>query len=160
MLVIPEYKNIIIIFALTLLLSFPIFLYSQHNSYMGKEAKLFQNELVSKAEAADFADKVSTVIHNDEKNTYFAFDVNKLSSKYEKIRILELSYADNTLVSIGVDKAFRFYFFLVNNTLNISPVKINNLFDEFIIQAKTELQAMNDEQLKLWLIQHNKYSKE
>ncbi len=160
MLVTTKVENVFITCAITLLLSLPLLLHAQHDSYTGNEAKLFQNELVSKAEAANFGDKVSIKIHNDEKNTYYAFDVNKLSNKYERIRILELCYADNALVSIGSDKNMKFYLFLVNNTLNISTEEINNLFIEFIIQAETELQAMNEEQLRLWLIQHDKYSKE
>ena len=159
MLVTTKVENIFITCVMTLLLSLPILLHAQHDSYLGNEAKLFKNELVSKAEVADFGDKVSIKIHNDEKNTYFAFDVNKLSNKYEKIRILELCYADNALVSIGSDKDMKFYLFLVNNTLNISTEEVNNLFNDFIIQAETELEAMNEEQLRLWFIQHDKYSK-
>ena len=147
-------ESTFIAFALMLSLSFPGLLHAQNDSYMGNE-----NELLSKAESTDFSDNISAKLFQDEKNSYFAVDVSKLPSKYEKIRILELSFAGNTLVNIGSDKNMKFYFFLVNNTLNKTTEEINKLFNEFSVQAKAELQTMNEEQIRLWLIQHDKYSK-
>lgn len=139
-------------------ISFPNLLFSQHDSYAGKETKLTTSELLLKAEQTDFNKTISQKVFEDEKNTYYAVDVSLLSSKYEKIRLLELSYADKILVSIGTDNEKKYYFFLVNNTLEKSADEINNLFDSFSTQSKTELQSMNDEQKRLWLIQHDKYT--
>ncbi len=152
-------KSTCFAFALMLSLSFPGLLAAQHSSYAGDEAKLSQSILLSKAEVADYGEKISAKIFNDEKNTYYAVDVNKLSSAYEKIRVLELSFSDNALVNIGSDSNTGYYLFLVNNTLNKSTDEINNLFHKFLVQSKTELQEMNEEQIRLWLIQHDKYSK-
>ena len=155
----PKIKSAIVAFVLMLTFSFPILLHAQHDSYMGTETKLSKAELLLKAESTDFNNSISTRLFHDEKNSYYAVDVSKLPSKYEKIRILELSFADNALVSIGSDENIKYYFFLVNNTLDKSSNEIQKLFNEFSVQSKTELQAMNDEQIRLWLIQHDKYSK-
>ena len=152
-------KSALVAFVLMFAFSIPGLLHAQHDSYMGTETKLSDSELLSKAESTDFNDNISTKLFQDEKNSYFAVDVSKLPSKYEKIRILELSFADNALVSIGSDDSMKYYFFLVNNTLNKSADEIEKLFNEYSVQSKTELQAMNEEQIRLWLIQHDKYSK-
>lgn len=152
-------KSSLIAFALILPFSFTGLLHAQQGSYIGTENSLSENELFAKATDADFGNNISTKIFEDVKNTYFAVDVSKLSSKYEKIRILELSYEDKALVSMGSDENTTFYFFLVNNTLNKSTEEIVGLLNDFLTRAKTELQAMNSEQLRLWLIQHDKYSK-
>ena len=57
MLVTTKVENTFITCVMTLLLSLPILLHAQHDSYLGNEAKLFKNELVSKAVATDFGDK-------------------------------------------------------------------------------------------------------
>lgn len=152
-------KSYFIAFVLTLLFSFPVLLSAQQGSYKGGEAKLSESDILLKAKAADFGDNISAQIFYDEKNTYYAVDISKISSKYEKIRILELSFADKALVNIGSDNNTGYYFFLVNNTLRKSSDEINKLFSEFMVQSQVELKTMNEEQLRLWLIQHDKYSK-
>ncbi len=152
-------KRPLITFILILSLSFTGLLHAQHDTYKGKEASLSMNELLALAETADFENKISVKIFSDEKNSYFAFDVTKLSSSYDKIRILELSFTNKTLVNIGSDKNTGFYFFLVNNSLKKSNEEIINLFNEFLELSKSELQNLNQEQVRLWLIQHDKYSK-
>lgn len=134
-------------------------LYAQQENYKGQETNLSSEELIAKAQTVDFGDKLSNKIFDDEKNSYFAVDVNKLSSTYEKIRVLELGFENNTLVNISSDSNTGFYLFLVNNTLDKPEKEINSLFDEFQLQSKAELQKLNEEQLRLWLIQHDKYSK-
>ena len=152
-------ESVIVAFILMLTFSFSGILHAQDGGYMGNETKLAKSELLSKAKSADYGHNISAKLFQDEKNSYFAVDVSKLPSKYEKIRILELSFADNALVSIGSDDSMKYYFFLVNNTLKKSADEIEKLFNEYSIQSKTELQAMNEEQIRLWLIQHDKYSK-
>lgn len=156
---ITEIKGSFIAIVLILSLSFPFILHSQDTSYIGDEASLAANDLLELAENTDFDNNISMEIFKDEKNSYYAIDISKLASIYEQIRILELSFANNTIVNIGSDKNTGFYFFLVNNKLSKSTTEINNLFNKFVNQSKTELAEMNDEQLRLWLIQHDKYSK-
>jgi len=153
-------KSIFIAFALTILFTSPILLSAQQGSYKGKEAKLSTSEILLKAESLDFGDNISAEIYSDIKNTYYAVDVSKLSSKYEKIRLLELSFADKALVNIGSDISSGYYFFLVNNTLNKSNDDIVSMFTGYMIQSQDELRLLNEEQLRLWLIQHDKYSKQ
>lgn len=138
---------------------FPGLLHSQNDSYIGSEAKLSKSELFSNAESTDFGDNINAKIFYDEKNTYYAVDVSKLASSFEKIRLLELTFDDKTLVNISSDINSKYYLFLVNNTLNTSTEDINNKFRKFCEQTKTELEEMNEEQLRLWTIQHDKYSK-
>ncbi|MAE07304.1 MAG: hypothetical protein CL661_12095 [Bacteroidetes bacterium] len=159
MVLIAKIKSLTITFTLLFSLSFTVLLYAQDDNYKGKEASLSTTELSAKAETTDFKNNISAKIFIDEKNSYFAVDVRKLLSTYEEIRILELSFSNNNLVNIGSDKNTGFYFFLVNNTLNISEEDVNNLFNDFLVQTKTELLELNEEQLRLWLIQHDKYSK-
>ena len=157
MLAITKAESIFITCALTLLLSFPVLVNAQHDSYMGNETNLFQNELLSKAELADFSTSISAKIFKDEKNTYFAVNASKLSSQYEKIRFLELSFTNNIIVSIGYEEDMKYYYFLVNNSLHKSTEEVNDIFNGFTAQANTELQTMNEEQIRLWLLQHNKF---
>ncbi len=149
----------LISFTLMLFLSFTGLLNAQNDNYIGNETELSESELLSKAESADYSNNISAKLFQDERNSYFAVDISKLPSKYEKIRILELSFTNKTVVNIGSDNNMKFYFFLVNNALNKSTEEINKLFSEFGAQSKAELQTMNEEQLRLWLIQHDKYSK-
>ena len=146
-------------FTLMLFLSFTGLLNAQNDSYIENGTKLSESELLLKAESADYHDNISAKLFQDERNSYFAVDISRLPSKFEKIRILELCFADKTVVNIGSDNNMKFYYFLVNNTLNKSTKEINKLFFEFSVQAKAELQAMNEEQIRLWLLQHDKYSK-
>lgn len=152
-------KRPFVAFILIFSLSFNGLLYAQHKNYVRQETNLSTEELLDKAQNMDFGDNLSAEIFGDEKNAYYAVDVSKLSSAYEKIRILELGFSNNTLVVIGSDKNTGFYLFLVNNTLNKTTKDVNNLFDRFLTQSKAELKELNDEQLRLWLIQHDKYSK-
>ena len=152
-------KSIFTAFALTILFVCPTYLNAQQGSYRGNEAKLSKSEILLKTKSLDFGDNISAEIYKDEKNTYYAVDISKLSSKYEKIRLLELSFADKALVNIGSDSSTGYYFFLVNNTLSKSSEEINKLFTGYLVKSQDELKLMNEEQLRLWLIQHDKYSK-
>ncbi len=133
---ITEIKDSFITLLLILLLSFPHIIHAQNNSYKGTEANLAENDLLEIAKNSDFDNNVSMEIFKDEKNSYYAVDISKLTSTYEQIRILELSFANSTLVNIGSDKQTGFYLFLVNNKLNKSTEEINTLFNKFVSQSK------------------------
>ncbi len=144
---------------LVFLLILPGILNAQEGNYLGCEKKIHPEELLAKAMIADFSNNLSEKIYEDSKNSYFAVDVAKLNTKFERIRLLELSYSDDALVSIGTDENRLFYFFLVNNILNKTPEDINNTFIGFQTQATVESAKLNEEQLRLWLLQHDKFSK-
>ncbi|NQU34944.1 MAG: hypothetical protein HQ521_17085 [Bacteroidetes bacterium] len=157
-----SFTKVISKFVLTILvflLILPGILNAQEDNYLGNEKKIQPEELLAKAMIADFSNSLSEKIYEDSKNSYFAVDVEKLNTKFERIRVLELSYGDDALVSIGTDENRLYYFFLVNNILNKTPEDINSTFIDFQIQATTELAKLNDEQLRLWLLQHEKFSK-
>jgi hypothetical protein len=158
MLLLTKLESAIISFILIIPLAFTGSLYAQTGSYAGNEANIESGSLMSKANMTDFGDEICAKIFEDDKNTYYAVDVSKLASKYEQIRILELTYANKVIVNTSNDSTKNYYLFLVNNTLNKSEQDIITLFDGFSVQAKTELETMNNEQLRLWLIQHDKYS--
>ena len=159
MFLITKVKSAIILFIVIIFFVVTGSLKAQSGSYTGNEANIESGSLLLKASMTDFGDEISVKIFEDDKNTYYAVDVSKLDSKYEQIRILELSYADKIIVNTNSDKTKKYYLFLVNNTLDKSEEEIITLFDDFSIQSKAELEAMNNEQIRLWLIQHDKYSK-
>ena len=155
-----KFKSVFVAFGLLIITSFiPGLLHSQNGSYLGIESNITKDEFIAKAESVDFGDKINTTIHKDEKNTYYAINISKLPSQFEKIRILELIFGDKNIVNIGSDINGKYYFFLVNNTLNKTSDDIDIAFEEYRKKSKEELEMMNDEQLRLWLIQHDKYSK-
>lgn len=158
MFIISKIRGISTAFAVILCVTFTGSLYAQQGSYSGNESKVQSGSLLSKANATDFGNNISATIFKDDKNTYYAVDLSKLPEKFERIRVLELSYGNKVLVNIGNDLSTNFLFYLVNNTLNKSTQYINDLFNDFLTQSKAELQTMNAEQLRLWLIQHDKYS--
>lgn len=154
----PPTKSIVFIF------SFLIIIIStasaQENNYSGTEKELQASELFTMANSADYSDNICANIHKDEKNTYYSLDVSSFSTKYEKIRILEFIYGNDAIVSIGMNPDKTKYLFLVNNTLNNSEQNVQDAFKDFMVQSKNELNKLNEEQLRLWLIEHDKYLKE
>jgi len=159
MFLITKVKSAIIFFILIISFTVTGSLHAQSGNYIGNEANIESGSLLSKANMTDFEDQICAKIFKDDKNTYYAVDVSKLSSRYEKIRILELSYEDKVLVSMGSDTNTKYYYFLVNNTLDKSPKEIDDIVFGFLTQLKNEEKALNDEQMRLWLIQHDKYTK-
>lgn len=132
---------------------------AQDSSYSGVEEVLNSSDLVLMANKISFGENLCESFHKDVKNTYYAVNASALNSKFEKIRLLELSYANDAIVNIGMSDDGVLYLYLVNNTLGKTNQTIQDLFSGFAIQAKEELEKMNDEQLRLWLIQHDKYFK-
>ncbi len=130
---------------------------AQNTSYLGTEDDITQNFLRTKALETDFGSDISKEIWKDSKNTYYCVDYSAFSTKFEKITILEATYTDNAIVSIGNDN--QFMYFLVNNTMNVDSLQVNATLTKFHNKALKELETMNDEQMRLWLIQHDKEKK-
>jgi len=158
MLFTTKIKWFTLILALILSINVPVSVVAQ-GSYAGDENKVSTESLLSKAKEADFSNGISAKIFSDSKNSYFAVDLKKLTSNFIKIRILEQSYDNLILVNISNDNTKGYYLYLVNNSLKKSDEEVNTLFTDFLVQAKNEQQLMNDEQMRLWIIQHDKYSK-
>jgi len=132
---------------------------AQDSNYSGNEENISLDQLIEKAQSIDLSENLCSLIHEDLKNTYYVINANKLESKYEKIRLLELTYTDDALVSIGNNKDMTQFFYLTNNTLNKTTDDIQRLFEDFAVQSKSEMESIDTEQMRLWLIQHDKYSK-
>ena len=147
----------IVFVSLTLILPFTVF--SQTAHYLGTEKNLNGDFLLKKAENTDFGNNVAAKIFSDSKNTYFAVDLNKLPTKYQKIRVLELSFDDKALVNILSDINGKYLLFLVNNTLKIPPSEIVSKLETFKTKVSDEEKNLNNEELKIWFKNHDKYSK-
>ena len=145
-------KPVIIIFLFVLVM--PITSNAQNNSYAGDESDITTTFLMSKALEANFNNEISSQIWKDEKNTYYCIDINNIDSRYEEIRILEYCFKDNKIVNIGKDD--NYMYFLVNNTLNVDNKTVTDTFNKYHTKAIQEKQELNDEQMRLWLIQHDK----
>ncbi len=132
---------------------------AQDSNYSENEENISLDQLIEKAQSIDLSENLCSLIHEDLKNTYYVINANKLESRYEKIRLLELTYTDDALVSIGNNKDMTQFFYLTNNTLNKTTDDIQRLFEDFAVQSKSEMESLDTEQMRLWLIQHDKYSK-
>jgi len=159
MFLLTKIKSSLISFAILISLLVTGSLYAQQQgSYIGDEPSLESSSLLTKASMANFENGICAKIFEDNKNSYYAVDVSQLTSQYEKIRLLELSYKDRVLVSLGSDSDVKYYFYLVNNTLDRSSTEVAQIVTDFLLQSKDEENALNSEQLRLWLIQHDKHT--
>jgi len=131
--------------------------FSQNNKYLGKEKDITLSELLLKADNTNFEDQIVKRIYSDEKNSYFALKNNTISSKYVKVRILEQSYQDKSLVNIGPEMDDGYMVFLVNNTLNKSDNEIINLFESWRQKAVREMNSMGEAEMKKWIDEHIKF---
>lgn len=135
----------------------PIITIGQNSSYLGKEKDINKDFLRVKADNAVFADDICTSIYQDEKNSYYCINISSFESKFEEIRLLEYSYSDRHVVSLGKDN--QFLYFLVDNVHNLNNIDVVSIFKEFHEKAIQEKESLNAEQMRLWLIQHDKDTK-
>ena len=158
MALISKFERVLLFVAIFTLITIPTLINAQSGNYGGKESNIYIEDLIEIADKTEFGDNISSYLMQDIKNKYYAVKVSKLATQFEKIRLLELSYEDNEIVSMGADENNIYYFFLVNNVLNKTKEDINYKLAEFSNTSKKEYQELNSEQLRLWLIQHDKYS--
>ncbi len=135
----------------------PSFLVAQQDNYMGKEKQITITDLEFERAKLKFDEALSMQIFQDEKNTYFAVDASKLASRYEKLRLIDLTYGDKYLVNIGSNPAESFFYFLVNNTILEEVADVKLMFEEYAQKAKDELNQMTTDELNQWLAKHDKY---
>lgn len=158
MALIRKFERVLLFLAIFTLVTIPTLINAQSGNYSGNESNIYTEDLIEVADKTEFGDNISSYLMQDIKNKYYAVKVSKLTTQFEKIRLLELSYEDNEIVSMGADDNNIYYFFLVNNILNKTEKEINDKLTGFSITSKKEYQELNSEQLRLWLIQHDKYS--
>ncbi len=154
-----ETKRILTSFIVTALFLAPFFACGQSPVYLGKEKNIDVNFLLKKAENGNFDGNIAAKIYQDKKNSYYAVDLSQISTRYEKIRILEHSYQDKSLTNIYNDINGKYLLFLVNNALNIPPSGIVDKLNGFYAKSKKEMKAMNEGEMKTWLKKHDKYNK-
>ncbi|PKP33010.1 MAG: hypothetical protein CVT99_03125 [Bacteroidetes bacterium HGW-Bacteroidetes-16] len=133
-------------------------LISQESKYLGTEPNITHEELLQKAANMDFKSDVFKAIYHDSKNTYYALLTEKISSRYEKIKLLEKISTDKSLVNIGASPTSPHSLFLVNNSLGKSETEIEQLVNDLIDQVHTEAMQINEEQQQQWLLKNDKYS--
>ncbi len=151
-----------LIFKYSLVLAMLLFVttaFSQENKYLGEEVNISHSELIQLANNTNFNGTIASEIFKDEKNTYFAIDNNSIKSRYVKIRILEQSYSDNTIVNIGSSVNGGFMLFLVNNVLIDTDSNPVDIFTQYQKTAIKEEASLSNEELSIWLNKHDKYSK-
>ncbi len=132
------------------------FAVSQNKHYLGTEPDLPAAKLLQNAAKANFNGHMAAQIYKDDKNTYYAVNLQKIKSNYLKIRLLEQSYKSKYLVSISANIKADYLLFLVNNTLKKSNTQIVTLLESYLQKAKNEALTMNAEQMRLWLLSHQK----
>ncbi len=140
------------------LLSFPVFVFSQTAHYIGTEKNVNSSFLIERAERVNFGKNVAAKIYKDVKNTYYAVDLKRITSRYVKIRLLEYSYQDNALTNILSNINGDYLLFLVNNKLNKSSKNIILLIEKYKTEASNEEDKMSNAEKTLWLQKHDKYS--
>lgn len=141
---------------LMLFLFSTVFAIAQNNHYLGTEQNLPVAKLLQKAAKTNFNGHFAAPVYKDDKNTYYAVNLQKIKSDYLKIRLLEQSYQSKYLVNISANIKANYLFFLVNNTLKKSNMQIVALFESYLQKAKDEALNMNAEQMRLWLLSHQK----
>jgi len=153
-------KHLIFKYSLVLAISLIVTsAFSQESKYLGEEVNILHSELIQLASETDFNGEIASEIFKDEKNTYFAIDNSSIKSRYVKIRILEQSYSDNKLVNIGSAVDGGFMLFLVNNVLIETDDQVVDIFKEYQEKAIKEESNLSEEELSIWLNEHDKYSK-
>lgn len=106
------------------------------------------------------SDEFCYLLTEDSENHYYAVNTKTIDSRYVKIRMLEQSYNSDYLVNIGVSSAeLDLLVFLVKKSTNKNSDEVQQTFEDYIINAKKELNDKNPEQLRLWMMQHDKYQK-
>ena len=115
-------------------------------------------KLVEKAKKTDF-EGLTSIISFDKQNNYYAVKTSSIKSRYIKIRILEQSYEDDYLVNIGTFNNLEYLLFLVKKTPDTESINVEKLIDNYNTTAIQELDKLDSEQVRLWLLQHDKYIK-
>lgn len=132
--------------------------FSQESKYLGQEKEITSSELVVKANNTEFNGNFIGQIFIDKKNTYFAIDNGQIESRYVKIRILEQSFSDKKIVNISSSLNQEYILFLVNNKLIGKDGEILDLFNSYYDTAKKEETSMSEEDMTIWLNNHDKYN--
>jgi hypothetical protein len=146
-------------FLLVQMFLIPFFAFNQNGHYLGKEKNIDNNFLLKKAGNTNFNNNPAALIFKDIKNSYYAVDLSKLPSRYEKIRFLEYTYNSKELTNIYNDINGKYMLFLVDNSLNIAPSRITDILSGFKSETEKELKGMNEQEVKTWLKEHDKYIK-
>ncbi len=104
------------------------------------------------------ASKLCTLLAEDYDNVYYSVNTSEDESRFVKIRIIEQSYESDFLINIGMSsKDLEHIIYIVKKIPPVKQADVYKAFEVFRKNAELELTKLNDEQLRLWYLQHDKY---
>jgi hypothetical protein len=121
-------------------------------------SSLTVNELSKMVESREFASGPYENFANDQTNNYYVLSTQDIEHKFVTLYILEQSYNSNFMVNIGSSSDLDLHFFLVNKVHCKTDLDIYTELNTYIDKANNAIESMNQEQLRLWELQHNKFS--
>ncbi|MCP4910831.1 MAG: hypothetical protein GY907_08995 [Bacteroidetes bacterium] len=149
--------RILVVFSMALILLIPQYVVSQGINKVDISS-LTVNELSKMVESREFASGPYENFANDQTNNYYVLSTQDIEHKFVTLYILEQSYNSNFMVNIGSSSDFDLHFFLVNKVHGKTDLDIYTELNTYIDKANNAIESMNQEQLRLWELQHNKFS--
>ena len=142
----------LLVFATLILYSTGLFAQSH------KKESVTHQKLFEKAKNTEFKGFTS-MISFDDHNYYYAVKTSDIKSRYIKIRLLEQTFEDDYLVNIGTFDNLEYMVFLVKKIPGRENRDIEKIIVDYYNIANQELNKLDSEQTRLWLLQHDKYTK-
>ncbi|MDG2080895.1 MAG: hypothetical protein P8J47_03830 [Bacteroidales bacterium] len=149
--------RILVVFSMAFILSIPQYVVSQGINKVDISS-LTVIELSEMAKSMEFINGPSENFANDQTNNYYVLSTQDIEHKFVTFYILEQSYNSDFLVNIGSSSELELHFFLVNKVHGKTDLDIYTEFNAYIDKANNALENMNQEQLRLWELQHNKFT--
>ena len=144
---------------ITLLVFATLILYSTGLSAQSHEREsVTRQKLLEKAKNTEFKG-FTAMISFDDHNYYYAIKTSDIKSRYVRIRILEQTFEDDYLVNIGTFDNLEYMLFLVKKIPGRENRDIETIIVDYFNIANQELNKLDSEQTRLWLLQHDKYTK-
>lgn len=110
---------------------------------------------ISKYENFDFKGKFAATVFKDEANSYFLLDFSKLTSRFDRVYFLNLSFSATELINIDPSVTKDKVCFMSNEKYN--EVDVLKVFDELNIRVAGISNSWPDNQKSEWLKDNDKY---
>lgn len=125
--------------------------------------KIFSQELIdtqnpgfrAKWEKFDFQGKISAAALEDETNNYYLVDYSSLTTLFEKIYFVNLSFKNETITNIDSDIKQRCVWYLSNKKYPVADVL--KIFDDLKTKTAEASAKMTENEKEVWLKANNKY---
>lgn len=131
-------------------------IFSQQETKENLEQAFTISDLSKIAKETDFNGNMASVIHRDNRNTYYAIRTNSLDSEYVKLSILEQVYKDTDIVHIGISGDENYIWFLVHNDRAINSTDIIKKLNKFYENAIKQMNTLTQEQEREWMLWQDK----